>query len=397
MNYRVNPKNGDKLSILGFGCMRFGKNSTGLGVGIDEKSIEEQILYAIEKGVNFFDTAYVYPNSEEILGRILAKHNCRDKVKIGTKLPTYLVRRYGDFDRIFNTELKRLQTDYIDYYFIHMLPDIASWNRLVDLGIETWINEKKFEGKIKNIGFSYHGGKKEFIEVVDAYDWEFCMIQYNYVDEYQQAGKPGLKYAASKGLPVFIMEPLRGGRLVKLLPKEVEQRFKNATPARDPVDWALRWVWNHEEVTMLLSGMNALDQVKKNIEVASDAEANVFNTDDLRLFDNIKQIMNNVTTVPCTGCGYCMPCAGGVDIPTCFACYNTVKLEGKARAIRTYLMQTTMKSKPTNASKCIKCGKCEKHCPQKINIMQRLEESQKSLEGFYYKPLSYVIQKFVKL
>ena len=396
MNYRINPRNGDKLSILGFGCMRFAKNSGGLGIGINEKEIEEQIIYAIEKGVNFFDTAYLYPNSEEILGRVLAKHNCRDKVKIGTKLPPYLIRRYGDFDKIFNIELKRLQTDYIDYYFIHMVQDEKSWIKLRELGIETWIAEKKAEGKIKNIGFSYHGGRQEFMEVVDVYDWDFCMIQYNYMDEHQQAGKSGLQYAATRGLPVFIMEPLRGGRLVNMLPKEVETTFKNAIPKRSPAEWGLRWVWNHKEVALVLSGMNDMKQVVENIEAASDCEPDSMTESELKMFKEIKEIVHNVIAVPCTYCGYCMPCVGGVDIPTCFACYNTVKLEGKSRAVRTYLMQTTMKATPTNASKCMKCGKCEKHCPQNISIIKELGNVQKSLEGFYYKPLCAVIKKFVR-
>ena len=393
MNYRINPKNGDKLSILGFGCMRFTKN----GLSVDEKEVERQILYAIEKGVNYFDTAYIYPNSEEILGRILDKNNCREKVKIATKLPPYLVKKYSDFDKIFNAELERLKTNYIDYYFMHMLTDISTWNRLLDLGVEKWINEKKAEGKIRNVGFSYHGGKSEFIKLVDAYDWEFCMIQYNYVDENNQAGKSGLEYAASKDLPVMIMEPLRGGKLVTGLPKEVETSFKNSTPSRPPVEWALRWIWNHEEVAVVLSGMSSFDQVANNIEIASDSHPNSFTKSDLKLFETIKQIMNSYILVPCTACDYCMPCPVGVDIPTCFSCYNDIKLEGKMRALTTYFMQTSLKTSTTNASKCIKCGKCEKHCPQGIKIIEKLGEVQKNLEGFHYKPLKYITKKFMKL
>jgi len=198
MNYRVNPKNNDKLSILGFGCMRFTK---------DEKELEKQIIYAIENGVNYFDTAYIYPNSEVALGRVLAK-GYRDRVKIATKMPPYLIKKYEDFDKIFNAELGRLQTTYIDYYLIHMITDVNIWSRLVSLGVLDWIKEKKEKGQIINIGFSYHGGKDEFIKIVDVFDWEFCMIQYNYLDENKQAGKSGLQYAASKGIPVMIMEPL---------------------------------------------------------------------------------------------------------------------------------------------------------------------------------------------
>jgi len=393
MNYRVNPKNGDKLSVLGFGCLRLTKN----GLSVNEKEVERQMMYAIEKGVNFFDTAYMYPNSEETLGNILSKNNCRDKVKIGTKLPPYLVKKYSDFDKIFNIELERLKTDYIDYYFMHMLTDLNTWTRLIDLGVLKWINEKKAEGKIKNIGFSYHGGKSEFIKLVDAYDWEFCMIQYNYLDENNQAGKSGLQYATSKGLPVFIMEPLRGGKLVNNLPKEVAQKFKNADSSKSMAEWALRWVWNHEEVVVVLSGMNAYEQVVDNISIASNAEANALTESDLKLFEDIKKIMADLTLVPCTGCDYCMPCPLGVDIPTCFSCYNNIKIEGKMQAIATYVMQTSLKSSPTNASKCVKCGKCEKHCPQNIEIIKSLGDVQKNLEGFYYKPVKYIAKKFMKL
>jgi Predicted oxidoreductases of the aldo/keto reductase family len=188
MKYRINPKNGDKLSALGFGCMRFAK---------DEQEVERQIIYAIEHGVNYFDTAYIYPKSEAILGRVLAK-GYRDRVKIATKMPPYLVKKYEDLDKLFETELERLQTNHIDYYFLHMLTDVNIWTRLVNLGILKWIEEKKQAGQIINIGFSYHGGRDEFKKLIDIYDWEFCMIQFNFLDENRQAGKEGLKYAAAK-------------------------------------------------------------------------------------------------------------------------------------------------------------------------------------------------------
>ena len=392
MKYRTNKKNGDELSILGFGCMRFTKN----GMSVDEKEVERQILFAIDQGVNYFDTAYIYPNSEEILGRILAKNNCRDKVKIATKLPPYLVKKQADFDKIFNAELKRLQTDYIDYYFMHMLTDVNVWHRLCELGVKEWIAQKKAEGKIKNIGFSYHGGKEEFIKLIDAYDWEFCMIQYNYIDENNQAGKSGLQYAASKGLPVMIMEPLRGGKLVDSLPKEVLSIWKDAEMNRSPVEWALRWIWNHEEVCVVLSGMSSYDQVADNIRIASDSDANAFEEYELNLFENVKQIMKDAILVPCTACGYCMPCPAGVDIPTCFSCYNNIKIEGKKMAFTTYMMQTSLKTKPTMASACTGCGKCEKHCPQDIKIREELANVKKNLEGFYYKPIKAVAKRFMK-
>ncbi|WP_312105083.1 aldo/keto reductase, partial [Lachnoclostridium sp.] len=207
MNYR-NPNRTDSLSILGFGCLRFPKK----GKAIDMEETEREILYAIEHGINYFDTAYIYSGSEEALGTILQKHNCREKVMIATKLPHYLIKKAGDIDRFFDEQLKRLKTDYIDYYLMHMLPDVNIWNRLIDLGILEWLESKKQAGIIKRIGFSYHGNTAAFQELLDAYPWDFCQIQYNYMDEQSQAGVAGLKKAASKNIPVIIMEPLRGGR-----------------------------------------------------------------------------------------------------------------------------------------------------------------------------------------
>ncbi|OEF97105.1 aldo/keto reductase [Desulfuribacillus alkaliarsenatis] len=387
MKYRVNPKNGDELSILGFGCMRFAKN---------EQEVEEQIIYAIENGVNYFDTAYVYPKSEATLGKVLAK-GYRQRVKLATKLPHYLIKKQADFDKIFHEQLKRLQTNYIDYYFIHMLPDVVVWERLVKLGILEWIEEKKQTGQIVNIGFSYHGGKDDFVEVVDAYNWEFCMIQYNYLDENNQAGKSGLQHAASKGLPVMIMEPLRGGKLVTNLPKEVYKIFDNAHVKRTPAEWSFRWIWNHPEVTLVLSGMNSMEMVKENIRVASEAEANSFSDMDYELFDKVRRILDEKIKIPCTGCNYCIPCPAGVDIPTCFSAYNDTEIEGKWTAVGKYLMQTGMKTKASNASLCTKCGKCEKYCPQNIAIREELTNVTKTMEGFHYKPARFLIKRFMRL
>lgn len=386
MKYRDNPKNNDKLSILGFGCMRFAK---------DEKEVEKQIIYAIENGVNYFDTAYIYPNSEATLGRILAK-GYRDRVKLATKMPLYLIKKYEDFDKVFNEQLKRLQTTYIDYYFMHMLTDTIIWDRLVKVGVLRWLEEKKQSGEIINVGFSYHGGREDFIKVVDAHDWEFCMIQYNYLDENNQAGKSGLQYAASKGLPVMIMEPLRGGKLVTSLPKAVYELFHSADKDRSPAEWAFRWIWNHPEVTLVLSGMNSMEMVKENIRVASQAEADSFTDEDYKLFAQVRRILDNTIKVPCTGCNYCIPCPMGVDIPTCFSCYNDREIEGKWMAKGKYIMQTSLKTHASNASLCSKCGLCEKHCPQKIAIRDELANVTKAMEGFSYKPVRYLIKKFMK-
>lgn len=380
MQYRTNPKNGDEISRLGFGCMRFNK---------DEKEVERQIRYAIEQGVNYFDTAYVYINSEEILGRILAKDGLRNQVKIATKLPQYLIKRKGDIEKYFQIELKRLQTDYIDYYLMHMMTDLSSWQRLVGLGIEQWIAEKKKSGQIRNIGFSFHGIQPEFMGLVDAYDWDFCMIQYNYLDEFNQAGKGGLEYAGDKGIPVIVMEPLRGGTLVKNLPRKAAELWEKAPVKRSPADWGLRWVLSHPQVLCVLSGMGTQEMVEENITTASDATANVLTNEESKLYKEVCTIIREATKVPCTGCGYCMPCPKGVDIPMCFASLNDTAIKGKMGSMYWYILMT----KGHNASLCVKCGLCEKKCPQAIPIREKIKQTQKELEGFPYRPMRFVISK----
>lgn len=395
MNYRENRKTGDKLSILGYGCMRF-PTKNGL---IDEARTEKQIISAIEQGVNYFDTAYVYHGgrSEVILGNVLAK-GYRDKVNIATKLPCFMVHKAADIDKIFNTQLERLKTDHIDYYLMHMLPDISTWERLKSLGIENWIEQKKESGQIRNIGFSYHGGKSEFISLVDSYDWDFCQIQYSFIDENNQAGKNGLQHAAQKGLPVIIMEPLRGGKIITSLPDEVKEIWDNAKPKRTAAEWALRWVWNHPEATVVLSGMNSEDQIEDNIRVASDVQAGELSESDLQLFDRVREILKQKSKVDCTGCGYCMPCPSGVDIPTCFASLNDKYRIAKGHPRILYMQNIgALASKPGYASLCVKCGKCEKHCPQSIPIRSKLEDVRKELEGPLFKPMVSAARFFLRV
>lgn len=382
MNYRINPKNGDKLSILGYGCLRFGK---------DERETEKLIVSSIEKGVNYFDTAYIYPKSEETLGRILAKGH-RSRVKIATKLPTYLVNKTEDLEKLFQIQLKRLQTDYIDYYFIHMLLNAVEWARLCDLGILEWIENKKASGQIINIGFSYHGGLAEFKTLIDIYPWEFSMLQYNYYDEFNQAGIQGLEYACQKSIPVMVMEPLRGGKLAQL-PKDVQALFGSSPIKRSPAEWALRWVWNNPNVLLALSGMNSETMLEENIRTASTAEANALTDEELALCSEARQLLAEKTFVSCTGCGYCMPCPAQVDIPLCFGCYNDLAMMQYLKARFNYIVRTNNH----NASLCIKCGKCEKHCPQNIAIRDELARTQQKMESFPYRPARYLIKKIMKL
>lgn len=391
MQYRENPGNGQALSVLGYGCMRFTKK----GTAIDQKKAESEMKLAIERGVNYFDTAYVYGGSEVCLGKFLAK-GYRDKVNIATKLPHYYLKEKGDVERYFNEQLERLQTDHIEYYLMHMLSDIATWQRLVELGIPEWIEEKKKNGQIQNIGFSFHGGTEQFVKIVDTYNWDFCQIQFNYMDEYTQAGIAGLNYAHEKGLPVIIMEPLRGGRLVNALPDGAKKIFDATQPKRSYAEWGLRWIWNHPQVTVILSGMNSAEQIIENTKIASDATAGLLTDEELDIFKQVTTEINKHIKVPCTGCSYCMPCPQGVDIPTCFAAYNTRYTDSWLLGFKAYFMCTTLKTNHTNASKCIECGLCEKHCPQSIEIRKELKQVVKHMEGPVYKVARFIAGRMGK-
>lgn len=389
MQYRRDQK-GNELSILGYGCMRFTKK---YGRIVFQKA-EQEVMMAIRHGVNYLDTAYIYPGSEECLGKILAQNHCREQVNIATKLPHYLIKSREGLEKTFQEQLKRLQTDYIDYYLMHMLTDIATWERMKDLGIEEWIREKLASGQIRNIGFSYHGNTDVFRQLVDAYPWNFCQIQYNYMDENTQAGRAGLRYAASKGLPVIIMEPLRGGRLVNLLPQEAKKLMEQS--GRTAAEWAFRWLWDQPEVTVVLSGMNSREMVKENIIGAGKARAGMMTAEDFALIEQVKSEIGRKVKIGCTGCGYCMPCPHGVDIPTCFRSYNMRYTENRFNGLREYFMCTTMKKNGCNASLCKKCGKCEKHCPQGLPIRQDLELVVKELETPVYKAACQV-KRFIRL
>lgn len=391
MNYRED-KYGNKLSILGFGCMRF---TSKMGK-IDFDKAENEILTAYKNGVNYFDTAYIYPGSEALLGEVLEKNSIRSKVNIATKLPHYLVKKREDFDRIFEEELKRLRTDYIDYYLLHMLSDVASWQRLKDLGAQEWIQDKIAKGQIRQIGFSYHGNSEMFCRIIDANNWDFCMIQYNYMDEHSQAGKRGLDYANLKGLPVFIMEPLRGGSLVNRLPEEAKHIFDEYKTKYTPAQWSFRWLWNQPEVTVVLSGMNSLEMVLDNVNTASHINVGDLNDEDQAMLQNVVAAINQKMKIGCTGCGYCLPCPKQVDIPGIFAAYNRRFTESKFRSLQDYFMCTTLRENSTAASNCIGCGKCKTHCPQSIDIPKELKTVQKEMEGTIYKLARSIVKTFAK-
>lgn len=391
MNYRKD-KYGNDLSILGYGCMRF-KGSMGK---IDIDKAEKEIMLAYNNGVNYFDTAYIYPGSEAAIGEIFEKNNIRKKINIATKLPHYLIKNSKTLDKLFDEQLSRLRTDYIDYYLMHMLTDIGAWNRMKDLGIEEWIENKKSSGEIRQMGFSYHGNTDMFCKLIDAYNWDFCMIQYNYMDKHSQAGRKGLEYAHSKGIPVFIMEPLRGGKLANNLPEDALRLFNEYKTKHSPAEWSFRWLWNQPEVTVVLSGMNSEEMILNNISTASDVVVGEIGSDEEEMLQLVINAINSKMKVGCTGCGYCMPCPHNVDIPGTFAAYNRKFSEGKIRALKDYVMCTTLRKTSTAASNCIGCGKCEQHCPQNIEIRKHLKDAEKELEGLAYKLVSKLASGIVK-
>lgn len=380
MIYR-NINNQDNLSTLGFGCMRFPKK----GNGFDVEEIKKEISYAVENGVNYFDTAYLYPGSEEVLGRVLEETGLRDKVRIATKMPHYMMKTVEEAQSKFEEQLRRLRTDHVDYYLMHMLPDSSTWEVLCERGIDKWLEEKKASGQIKRIGFSYHGSTDTFIKLLHAYKWEFCQIQYNYMDENSQAGRRGLMEAAKLGIPVIIMEPLRGGRLVNALPKEATDVIAQSDRGWSAAEWALRWLWNQEEVTTVLSGMNSMEMLAENIRIASDTETGMLNDADFNVYSNIKKAIDSKIKVGCTGCAYCMPCPAGVDIPGCFRTYNVSYTDNYFVGIKEYIMCTGLKEQRAMASLCKECGKCEQHCPQDISIRNELKNVKKRFENPIFK------------
>jgi len=390
MKYR-NDKYGNQISQLGFGCMRFTKK----GTAIDYDKAEKELLAAIDKGVNYLDTAYIYPGSEELLGKFLEKNNLRSKVYIATKLPQYIMRSPAAIDKTFSEELSRLRTDYIDYYLMHMFTDIAEWENLKSLGILEWIEKHKKDGSIKNIGFSYHGQTEMFLEILNAYDWDFCQIQYNYLDEHTQAGRRGLEAAAEKGIPVIIMEPLRGGKLVNI-PEKAKEAMKASGRNYSPAEWGLRWLWDQPGVTCVLSGMNSIEMVEENVRIASETDAGSFTESDFNTIEEIKRIIKEREKVGCTGCRYCMPCPKGVDIPATFYYYNLMYMENKKMAGRMEFAQNVgMRSDPGFASKCVNCGKCEQHCPQHIEIRRMLKEADRDLRPLYFRAALKVARKLM--
>lgn len=389
-------KTGDELSILGFGVMRL-KEKRGK---IVEDRATRQIRIAIDKGVNYLDTAWPYHNgnSEPFLGRALTD-GYREKVKLATKLPHWLVKSRRDMDKFLNAQLDRLKTDHIDYYLLHGV-DGETWSTSKGLGAIDFLEQAKKDGRIVNAGFSFHGDKDSFKRIIDDHDWEFCQIQYNYLDEQNQAGKEGLQYAASKDLGVIIMEPLRGGNLTGKIPASVQAIWDEADTKRTPAEWALRWIWNHPEVTIVLSGMNKENHIEENIRIADEATPNSLTEKELQLVSRVANEYRRLMRVGCTGCGYCMPCPSGVNIPFCFELYNSLHMfsdirNAKLKARIDYLTQLAAIPGARTASypsQCEKCGACEEMCPQNLPIQELLEGVVDEFEGPVLSILEWVMK-----
>jgi predicted aldo/keto reductase-like oxidoreductase len=381
MLYRKVPKNGDELSILGFGCMRF-PATTG-GSGIDEERAIRQLRYAIDHGINYVDTApaYHFGRSEKVLGRAL-QEGYRKKVRLATKLPPWSVRSRGDMDRILEYQLATLKTDHIDYYLLHSITK-ESFSRLKNLGVLEFLDAAKKDGRIKNAGFSSHADLTTFKEIVDAYDWIFCQIQYNYLDEHNQAGTAGLEYAHRKNLGVMIMEPLRGGNLAGPVPEEVKKTWDTSPVKRSPACWALRWVWDHPEVTVVLSGMNNEVHIDENLKAAEHAYPRSLTEKERLRIAQVRDSYAQLMKVGCTGCSYCMPCPAGVDIPGCFSLYNAHYLFPNDRSpkYQYFSRHGGLVGGTSYAGLCRACGKCERACPQHLPIRDRLRDVSREMEG----------------
>ena len=383
MRYRTIPKNGDELSILGFGCMRLPMMEGG---EIHTEKAIEQIRHAIDNGVNYLDTAWPYHGgaSETVVAAAL-RDGYRDKVKIATKLPTWLISSRQDMDSYLDRQLQKLHTDRIDYYLLHALNGLT-WDKLDGLGVAEFLDGAVADGRIVNAGFSFHGLLEDFKRIVDGYPWVFCQIQYNYLDQHYQAGTEGLRYAADRNLGIIVMEPLRGGNLGLPDPSPaIGAIWDRAETRRTPVEWALRWVWDHPEVTVILSGMNEDAHITENLRIADEALPGSLTAQELALVDQASSTYNKLMKVDCTGCGYCVPCPEGVMIPAIFEVYNKMHLFGNKEEA-TFIYAARMcgvisGAAPGFASECVQCGECLEKCPQSIPIPDVLEDVVEELEG----------------
>jgi len=384
MLYRKLGETGCEVSILGFGCMRLPIKDSDQRTAdrfdpkkfIDEEKAIQLIHYAKAQGINYFDTAYPYHGgkSEPLLGKAL--QGCREKVLIATKLPTWIVKGAEDFDKFLNEQLQRLATHYVDFYLLHGLGR-ETWTKMKELGALGFLDKILADGRARFAGFSFHDDVRIFKEIVDTYDWAVCQIQYNYLDRTYQAGQEGLEYAASKGLGVVIMEPLRGGRLAEQIPEKVQTIWDSAPEKRSPAEWALRWIWNHPQVSTALSGMNSMAQLRENLKIAGEGRANSLPPKDLALIDRVTETHQKMLAIDCTACSYCLPCPKGVNIPHNFRLYNDHHMFKDLEI--NFILYNRLTAPEQRASNCAECGECEERCPQHIKIIEELKKVHSTL------------------
>lgn len=378
MQYRTLGKSGVKVSALGFGCMRL-PVVDGNMARIDKPATTALLQKALALGVTYVDTAYVYHegHSESVVGDIIHELGVRSQIMLATKMPVWDIKSRADMERIFDEQCRKLRTDYIDMYLLHTL-NKTYWPQVRDAGVLEFLADMQTQGRIRHSGFSFHDDIDVFKEIVDAHPWECCQIQYNYLDEELQAGTEGLHYAAARGMGVVIMEPLRGGNLAQNPPADI-QKVWDATPfTRSPADWALRWLLNKPEVSIILSGMNAMPQVEENARVCAEHLPNAFTPAEEQAVATVAELYSTRFQVPCTGCRYCMPCPSGVNIPAIFNIYNQYGLF-KNRQWCAGMYNFALAATSECATNCIECGQCEESCPQHIAIIEKLKEAHTAL------------------
>jgi len=373
VKYRNFGKLDWKVSALGFGAMRL-PIIDGNAAKINEPEAIRMIRYALNHGVNYLDTAYPYHrgNSESLVGKAL-QDGYREKTRLATKMPTWLVKSQEDMDKYLDEQLSRLQLGYFDFYLLHGLRN-EGWQKLKELDVFRWAEKKIDEGKFRHLGFSFHDEYSVFKKIVDSYDgWTFCQIQFSYMDEQFQAGTKGLNYAASKDLAVVVMEPIGGGRLAISPPKGVQESWNKAAIKRTPAEWALQWVWNHPQVSVALSGMSTLEQVKENLNSADRSGANILTDKEMNIISQVRRKYKRLGFIGCTGCRYCMPCPEGVNVPEIFSLYNQYYVRNEDDEIkRKYWEHITPESQ---AKRCARCGRCEEVCPQHLQIPEILSRA----------------------
>ncbi len=380
MQYREFGKTGQKVSTLGFGCMRLpvvGDNNAQ----VDEKATNALVGMALEKGINYFDTAWGYHggNSEATLGKALDMHKARSTVFVADKMPPWEITCQNDMEKIFIAQCARLRSGYIDFYLLHNI-NKTHWAKMRELGALDFLHRLQKEGRVGHVGFSFHDELSVFKDIVDSYDWDFCQIQYNYLDEELQAGTDGLDYAAKKGMGVVVMEPLRGGNLARKPPEEIQALWDSAQTKYSPAEWALRWLFDKPEISVVLSGMNEKRQMEENCRIASEHVTQTMTNAQFNLIYRARELFLSRFKTPCTTCAYCMPCPSGVNIPGIFRVFNEYGLFGDKNWCGG-MYNANMAATESTAANCVQCGQCEEACPQKIAIIETLQEAHRELSA----------------